>query len=402
MLGRLLLFIASWAILSGAQEPILFPDPSAPTPWTAGQPEPFRGQSEVVPEPSIAPSVEETPAESPLSAPRAKSLYLTLIDLPERTLYQREIIALTYRLLILAESSELQTEFLLEDESVAVRNPDSPWQVAPDGSLRNTFYLKINDPDFTLPALRVSALIEGAMDSDESEARRGKAIALDQNPLFSRVIAKELRLTDHKITSYDHEHNLAVFRLEAQESNLEDFALPYYKKQGIESSSFSPDLSWIIYYVILPKSQETIEMDYFSSSDYQYHRLALQNLAIDDRVSTQSDIKPKNTLRIFEFILLAALSLVILVLYFYRRQRLFLGLFFVIWGYIAYSLSIKDEGFLKPNSAMRILPTYNSTIILQSPKSLKIEILGERGDYFKVISEDEKIGWVRKDEIEKN
>lgn len=372
-----------------AEEPMLFPTQSPST----------LSPSE---SPSTPKSEEVEPNDPPLVFQRPKSVYLNMMDFPTRTLYQREIVHATYRLLVLANLQSLKTDFLGGDGSVGVLNPNSPWKKEADGSFSNTFYFKIQAQSFTIPKIRVSAEVNGYTDSDESEGRSGKAIVLDRNALFSKVIAKELRITDYKITSYDNENNLAVFRIEAENSNLEDFSLPYYKKQGVESSSFSPQLSSMIYYVILPKSEESIEFDYFASSDYQYRRLSLPNIAVDEKVSTQSDIKPKNNLRIFELSLLGMGILLFAGLYLYRRHILFLLIAFALLGYGIYSLSAKDEGYLKPEAEVRILPTYNSTVILRPESRLKIEILSEHNGYFKIISEDEKIGWVRKEEVEKN
>ncbi|NLU33373.1 MAG: SH3 domain-containing protein [Wolinella succinogenes] len=376
-------------VIGWAEEPMLFPTqpPSALSPSES---------------PSTPKSEEVEPSEPPLVFQRPKSVYLNMMDFPTRTLYQREIVHATYRLLVLANLQSLKTDFLGGDGSVGVLNPNSPWKKEADGSFSNTFYFKIQAQSFTIPKIRVSAEVNGYTDSDESEGRSGKAIVLDRNALFSKVIAKELRITDYKITSYDNENNLAVFRIEAENSNLEDFSLPYYKKQGVESSSFSPQLSSMIYYVILPKSEESIEFDYFASSDYQYRRLSLPNIAVDEKVSTQSDIKPKNNLRIFELSLLGMGILLFVGLYLYRRHILFLLIAFALLGYGIYSLSAKDEGYLKPEAEVRILPTYNSTVILRPESRLKIEILSEHNGYFKIISEDEKIGWVRKEEVEKN
>lgn len=376
-------------VMGWAEEPMLFPTQSPST----------LSPSE---SPSTPKSEEVEPNDPPLVFQRPKSVYLNMMDFPTRTLYQREIVHATYRLLVLANLQSLKTDFLGGDGSVGVLNPNSPWKKEADGSFSNTFYFKIQAQSFTIPKIRVSAEVNGYTDSDESEGRSGKAIVLDRNALFSKVIAKELRITDYKITSYDNENNLAVFRIEAENSNLEDFSLPYYKKQGVESSSFSPQLSSMIYYVILPKSEESIEFDYFASSDYQYRRLSLPNIAVDEKVSTQSDIKPKNNLRIFELSLLGMGILLFAGLYLYRRHILFLLIAFALLGYGIYSLSAKDEGYLKPEAEVRILPTYNSTVILRPESRLKIEILSEHNGYFKIISEDEKIGWVRKEEVEKN
>ncbi|MGP1579658.1 MAG: SH3 domain-containing protein [Wolinella sp.] len=394
---RVLLFALLLALTSGAQEPILFPE-------TEKNSIDSRLGSEELP---ARESPQKTPTELhiyPLTkeSEYPKSVYLNLADFPARTLYIHEVIPATYRLLLLSPHQSFSTDFVGIDGSVEVLNKNSKWKKESDGSLSNTFYFKIIKNSFRIPAVRVVAQIDGYQDSDESEGRTGEAIALEGNALFSNVIAKELSLTDYKITTYDNENNLVVFRIQAEESNLGDFHLSTYDRQGIESSSFTPLQSSMIYYIILPRHDKLIEFDYFSTREYQYRRISLQNIVSDEKVSTQSDIKPKNTLRKFGLLLLGVGFLISLALYFYRRHIFYLLVAVGFLGYLIYSYSFKNMGYLKAGAQVKILPTYNSTVILSPAIRTKVEILGTRHGYYKVLSSDEKIGWVKKEEIEKN
>ncbi len=397
---KALLFALLLALANGAQEPILFPDSQRPSldsnPLSNEPPQESPQQESPQNEPQGgAPSPER-------ESDHSKSVYLNLVDFPARTLYVHEIIPATYRLLLLSPHRSFSTEFQGIDESIEVLNKNSKWKKESDGSFSNTFYFKILKSEFRIPAIRVVAQLEDYQESDESEGRTGQAIALEGNPLFSNVIAKEFTLTDYKITTYDHENNLVVFRIQAEESNLKDFHLNAYERQGIESSSFTPLQSSMIYYVIFPRHDELVEFDYFSTREYQYRRISLQNIVTDEKVSTQSDIKPKNTLHRFGLLLLGAGFLISLALYFYRRHIFYLLVAVGFLGYFIYSFSFKNMGYLKAGAQVKILPTYNSTIILSPAIRTRVEILGTRHGYYKVLSADEKIGWVKKEEIEKN
>ncbi|WP_454991229.1 SH3 domain-containing protein, partial [Campylobacter rectus] len=54
---------------------------------------------------------------------------------------------------------------------------------------------------------------------------------------------------------------------------------------------------------------------------------------------------------------------------------------------------------LKQNINVKILPTQNSSVFYTSKAQQKVEILGEREDYVKILLDDGKIGWVKKDDI---
>ena len=63
-------------------------------------------------------------------------------------------------------------------------------------------------------------------------------------------------------------------------------------------------------------------------------------------------------------------------------------------------LSVRTSAVLKVNTAIHIQPTFNSTIILITQEPMKVEVLSDVRDYYKVMLEDERIGWVRKNDIQ--
>ena len=150
----------------------------------------------------------------------------------------------------------------------------------------------------------------------------------------------------------------------------------------------------------MPKSLDKISFDYFNVQSAKYVELHIDNFSQDDRVSTQSDIRPKNTLQIYKILAAIFLIIVFLGLYLYYRKKLFLVLGAIVLAVLIYLLSIKTSATLKTDVEIRIQPTFNSTIILTTQNPMEVKILSDKYGYYKILLEDDRIGWVRKDGIQ--
>ncbi|MCI5969511.1 SH3 domain-containing protein [Helicobacter sp.] len=334
-----------------------------------------------------------------------KNVYLEartpLVDI----LYVNQVIALEFKMLIFTQYSAINTEFIFEDfalkDSVEVLNPRQPWVLnVEDSSLKNTFYLKIKQSQFAIPSLKVDVHTSDGLVSESLVGSNGRAIKLERKGAYSQVLAQDLQILDTKITSYDLTQNLAVFQLQSTMGNLFDFHLDSYKQQGIESKSGDDRQAVAFYYVIVPKTLDVISFDYFNTQNAKYQTLKVPNIAIEDRVSTQSDIRPKNNYQFFQISLMVFFALLFFGLYVYKRKVIFVVFAVFALGLLLYFLTLKSTVTLKPNVVLRIQPTFNSTIVLTTQNAIKAEILGERNHYYKVLLEDERIGWVRKDDVQ--
>lgn len=330
----------------------------------------------------------------------AKNVYLNLLNPPQDILYVNQIIPIEMKLLIFSDYSNITTNFILENESIEVLNPNEKWILNQDSSLKNTFYFKIKQPSYTIPKIEVVVKTNEGEAKEATQAIEGKAIVLERKGVYSQVVAQDLQILDTKITSYDSQNNLVVLQIQGNMANLFDFHLAAYSQQGIESKSGDYKESVIFYYVIVPKSLEVLSFDYFNIQSKKYVELQVENLSQDDRISTQSDIKPKNTLKIYKILAAIFLAIVFFGLYFYKRKIIFLILGICVLAVLFYLLSIKTAVSLKPNAEIRIQPTFNSTIILKTKDIIEVKILADRHGYYKVLLEDERIGWVKEDDIQ--
>ena len=105
-------------------------------------------------------------------------------------------------------------------------------------------------------------------------------------------------------------------------------------------------------------------------------------------------------MQIYKILAAILLAIVFFGLYFYKRKIIFLILGICVLAVLFYLLSIKTAVSLKPNAEIRIQPTFNSTIILKTKDVIEVKILADRHGYYKVLLEDERIGWVKEDDIQ--
>ncbi len=336
----------------------------------------------------------------------AKLVYIKQNVDMEKLHYVGETIQVTYNVLIFDKASVRSISFLDSPESnVVLKNPNSSWNELSDGSLKNTFYFKINGVNFYIPQLEVIVDNIESQDRDVSDIVRGNAIALGVNhPKYSGVVAQDFIINDYSVKFYDQNNNIAIFDLSANYANLEDFKLQNITNQGFESSKFGIAKSSGIYYAIIPNNISIFEFEYFNTQSQSYNMQYIKNTINKEQISVNQDINPINKVLIFKDMALFIIIVVLLIAFFIRKIpfkirlvgliiAIFLLLYLLIWT------SSKHIATLKANSVITILPTNNSTIIEKIANDTQVQILNTHKDYYKITTNNGKIGWVAKDDI---
>ena len=72
----------------------------------------------------------------------------------------------------------------------------------------------------------------------------------------------------------------------------------------------------------------------------------------------------------------------------------------LVIAYFIVDIFITDTARLLPNAEVKILPTFNSTVIIRQETPLSVEILDKRNGFYKIVTNDGRIGWVRREEVE--
>ncbi|BCZ17856.1 Putative periplasmic protein [Helicobacter sp. NHP19-003] len=340
---------------------------------------------------------------------RAKVVYVKVADLQELTgkpVYVGQRISVQYNLMLFSKAKFLGAELenLPDPKKLKRLNFTPNWVASGTDSYSATYSYKILGTKATIPALRVSAFVQdqGYLDKSSAPAIPLQVLDLSAHPNYAGVVANDFSVTGYKVKEYDNANNILVLELQTRGANLEDFKIPGGFKQGFESSHLGTDDASGVYYCIVPKSLQSLSFNYFSLQEAQFKELHFSLIPIEESVSTQSNLKPKNNLLLFSNIFLMALLLVVVVCYFltsYKNTALVVAILLVgvlLWNI----LSTYRTGILRAQAAIKILPTQNSTLLAIPKEALHVKIIGEHAKYYKIMTDDEKIGWVRKEDVE--
>ncbi len=220
---------------------------------------------------------------------------------------------------------------------------------------------------------------------------------------FCNVLARNLQILTYKSIQFNQNLNLIVIKLKSNLGNLEDFTIPYAKKGEIKEINESFPLTQIIYYAFLPSTINELRFSYFNTQKREFQKLSFPIKVKDEIVSTQSDINPaedKNkTLKIAIFLSLGAILLLV-ALWTRSFFSAILAIFSLLYaGYLSMPLK---RVCLKRDSKIYILPTKNSTIFRINRQRKRYIKLKEVGKYVKIELENNKVGWVKDEDLCKN
>lgn len=341
---------------------------------------------------------------------KAKVAYVKipqLEDLENTPVYIGQTIGVTYDLLLFdAEFLEAKIKDGLDKTQIELLSKMPKWKKVEKELFRATYYYKIKGIRASIPSLEVSAFSNKDKYIDHSIAPKValQVTDLSKNPRYANVMAKDLQVVQYKTKDYDDKNNILVMELAFKEANWEDFHIKEAIKQGFDNASLNQIKAKegsVFYYCVLPKTLQNLSFDYFSLSNRQFKTLSFSAIPTQDTTGIQSDLIPKNNFLVFSNVVLLALCVFFLVLFFiFRCKLIFLGLGFLCLGFVLYNLLFTQKSaLLLAHKKIRILPTQNSTILGLSRDEMPIKILGSHDNYYKILTPHEQIGWVKKDEV---
>ncbi|GAA8279804.1 SH3 domain-containing protein [Helicobacter pylori] len=341
---------------------------------------------------------------------KAKVVYVKiprLEDLENNPVYIGQIIGVTYDLLLFdAEFLEAKIKDELDKTQIELLSKMPKWKKVEKELFRATYYYKIKGIKASIPPLEVSAFSNKDKYIDYSIAPKVtlQVTDLSKNPRYANVMAKDLQVLQYKTKDYDDKNNILVVELAFKEANWEDFHIKEALKQGFDNASLNQIKAKegsVFYYCVLPKTIQNLSFDYFSLSNRQFKTLSFSTIPTQDTTGIQSDLIPKNNFLVFSNVVLLALCVFFLVLFFiFGHKLIFLLLGILCLGFVLYNLLFTQKSaLLLAHKKIRILPTQNSTILGLSKNEMPIKILGSHDDYYKILTPHEQIGWVKKDEV---
>jgi len=226
---------------------------------------------------------------------------------------------------------------------------------------------------------------------------------LSQNDRYAGVVGNELRLGIYKTRHYDEENNLLVFELFGEGANLEDFRLPNVERFGVERSYFSDVESSGIFYCVLPRTSQQLSIEYFSLKTNRFEQIHIPIILDAEENANQGDLSPKKLpLRypvLFGFLAILGLMVGIFMFKSYYVKFACSALALMVIGWLLFEFFYTKKAIIEANKFIWVLPTNNTTLLETTERQMEVRIVGENNRYYKIITPDNKTGWIRKGDV---
>lgn len=327
-----------------------------------------------------------------------KIIYLSYEEIPSRVI-QGEIFPISIKALsILKEAQDIRYSFS-NARGLELLN-STPLREKRGKYFYDTFHFLATKSDAKLPDIEASLDSTVEYNTTTLMGKELNIISLNPRKNFSNIIADTLEIVQYKTTSYDTEHNIIVFVASAYNSNIKAMHFENVYKQGSESITESYKESKITYFVIVDKRLENFSFSYFNLKKNNFSLLNIPIIVVDDSVTTQSDLKPKDQSKERLKVTAAAIiAILIFVFILIRKKYIYLFLMLFPLGYMAYVIVPDRIICIKEGTDIQLLPVQNGTIFETTSEVLHLHKEGSALNYTKVKLENEMTGWVKNENI---
>ena len=350
------------------------------------------------------PAASDSPADTnatEASLPQERLIFTKNLVFPD-TVYKNEILQVHIDAIIAEDIFDSITTEFLDFYGMEVLTTKPVWYLKELNTFTLSYYIKITDNYFKLPDLAIGVTRDHqTLDRIVEPGKKMRAASVKNNDHYCGVVAQEVRLTNHKIDKYDDENNIFVLELEGTAANLEAFSLPFVTEEGLDWVESDVPHSKAFYYGILPNKTERIFFNYFQpeSGNFQRIDVVFDFSKFNQKTSTQIEINPnKTSFPYLKVMLLAALVLLFILLYAWKRHYGFLVAAIVIALYGLYDLRDKTVR-IQSGSPVYLLPTKNSSVFFKTEGIVETEMIKKRHGYYKILLPDNKIGWVKEENV---
>ncbi len=317
---------------------------------------------------------------------------------PQRV-YVNQIFQVKIKLIVAIKNFDKIITSFSDAKSCQVLNPDNSWKWYNDNIYYNTFYYKALSKDAIFPTVNISvSQNDKIISSFAITPIKSKIIKLQNNPLFSKVVAKELKIIKSKTTKFNDKSNIIVLEIDGSYANLRDFNMSNVVKNGIDSYNINLPEIKIFYFAIIPQDMKTFDFTYFNTTTNSFDKLSIPIELNNENISTQLELNPKNSkLSLYKNVILAVVAFVFFIIFLFRKKIIYIIVTIIIIVYLFIFYNPFDNIVLNKNTKIRILPTYNSTIFYITDRKIVAEKLNSVKDYIKVQLPNGKIGWIKKE-----
>jgi hypothetical protein len=329
-----------------------------------------------------------------------KVLYLNYEKTPDRVI-NGEIFSVTIKTLSTIQSFIDITYELTNKKGLKLLN-DIPYREEDSKYYYDTFYFLTTTSDALLPDF--TATLHDYSDKIYKETtlagKKLNVVTLNPKKDFANIVADSFELLEYKTSSYDDQYNIVVFVATGTNCDISAFELQNVYKQGAESMIESHFDSKIVYYAVINKDIENFSFSYFNLEKNKFTLLNIPIVVIDDSVTTQSDLKPKDQSRErLKMTIAGAVALLALIFILWRKKYIYLVFIIIPLAYIAYLAIPSKEVCIKVGSEIYLLPVHNGTIFERTSSVYHLQKEGNVKEFVKVKLQNEKIGWVKNEDI---
>lgn len=326
-----------------------------------------------------------------------KVLYINYSETPKRVV-KGEIFSVTVKTLSTVGQNEDINYKFSNHRGLEVLS-STPQREMRGKFLFDKFYFLTTKSKAKLPDIRAS-INDTEYDTSYLRGKRLNVITLNPKENFSNVIADSFELVDARTTSYDNRYNIVVFVAKATNTIIKDMRFNNVYKQGIESSKNDFQNSRITYFVIIDKKLENFSFSYFNLVKNKFTVLNIPIIVDDDSVTTQSDLKPKDQSHDkIKAIIAAIIALILAIFILLKKKYIYLLLITIPLGYIVYITIPSKEICIKQGSRIYLLPVNNGTIFETTQSEYHLIQEGSVERFVKVKLHNDKIGWVKNEDI---
>ncbi|WP_457744335.1 hypothetical protein [Sulfurimonas sp.] len=326
-----------------------------------------------------------------------KVIYLSYDETPKRVI-EGEIFTITLKALSTVQDFDDITYKFTNSRGLKILD-EFPLREQKGKFLYDTFHILSTSSYAKLPDVNASLVASQEYNSTFIKGEKLNVIKLNPKRNFSNIIANNLKLNEYKTTSYDNRHNIIVFVLSAENSNLNAVKFNNVYKQGIESPPDSYLNAKVTCFVVIDKRIENFNFSYFNLLKNKFELIHIPVIVDDDSVTTQSDLKPRDQSHdILKMYIAAGVAIFGFVLIAIKRKYIYLIFIFVPLGYIVYLSTPQKEICIKKGAQIYLLPVSNGTIFETTTTQYHLPKEGETKNYIKIKLQNDRIGWVKNED----
>ncbi|WP_456450617.1 hypothetical protein [Hydrogenimonas sp.] len=339
---------------------------------------------------------EDEEAAKP-SRPEERLIYLTIEDLPKK-IYVGQVFGVTIKITSLRKHVPYYIELQNGRNAELVEGPQ---MVKPRAINHLTYYFKALGTKIQLPVFTVRY-----EDSDRSyriESVTLTAVRLNPPREFSGLLAQDLKLLNYQASAYDETHNILSLQLVVSYGNVDDFRLPGALKQGIDAREGDLNATSLLYYGVYDVDTEEVVFSYFNVLKNRYEKFQVPILVKRSSVSTQTNLDPQaSEFTKFKIAVVAFFILLWAILWYRHRGWLYPILIGLATAYLLTYLIPLKSVCIRPGSTVYLLPTPQSTPFTTLPERTTAKEMHKNRDYTKVQLPNNRIGWVKNEDICQN